>query len=53
MQAPPTGEAPPLSRLLTQVCNATLQVTLDQHIATLEVTMGNGWFALSAKDLHM
>lgn len=39
--------------MLTQVCNAALSILFHQYIFTLEVSMGDGRLALSAKDLDV
>lgn len=39
--------------ILTKVSNAALSILFDQYILALEVSVGDGWFALCTKDLNM
>lgn len=43
----------PCISILTKVSNAALSILLDQYIFALEVSVGDGRFALCAKDLNM
>lgn len=38
---------------LTKVSDATLSILVNQDVLAFQVSVGNGWFSLSAKDLHM
>lgn len=39
--------------MLTKVSNAALSVLFNQYIFALEVSVGDGWFALGAEDLNV
>lgn len=39
--------------VLTEVSNAALSLLFDQYVFALEVSVGDGWFALRAKDFDV
>lgn len=39
--------------ILTEISNAALSVLFHQYVFALQVSVGNSWLAMSAKDLDM